>query len=207
MKCMVKLHRPYDRSPGDHKYGQRFDELLDLFIGGSAKWEKRSDASDGPVAEASDPRIRVELHETGPEFAFFIENAGEIATYVSALATLVSSWISVRLAYQKPRDPVWESDGTIIQLGDLKITAGRDLTADEILSIAKSLFAHARETRGGGTGESVGGDRGESVGGGRGESVGGDRGESVGGDRGESVGGGRGETKGHPWPAAPGSER
>ena len=148
MKCWMKLRRPYDRNPGDHKYGQPFDEQLDLFIGGSANWEKLADAPDGPVAEVSNPKVRVELHETGPEFTFFIVHASEIATYLGALATLISTWVSVRRAYRKPRDPVWEPDGTIIEFGDLKITAGRDLTPEEIQSLAKSMLDHARETTG-----------------------------------------------------------
>jgi len=81
MKCMVKLYRPYDRSPRDHKYGRLFDKQLDLFIGGSANWKKPADAPDGSVAEILKPRIRIELHESGPEFTFFIENGSEIANY------------------------------------------------------------------------------------------------------------------------------
>jgi len=51
---------------------------------------------------------------------------------------------------------VWEPDGTIIQLGDMKIAAGRDLTAEEIQSIVKSMLSHARETTSDDTDETKG---------------------------------------------------
>jgi|SRR5690554_5593991 len=155
MRCIVKLYRPYDRRPGDHKYGQPFDEQLDAFVGGASNWEKQANVAVAWVAEASDPGIRVELHESGPEFSFFVEHASDLATYVGTLATLISTWVSVRRAFAEPRDSVSQPDGTIIQLGDLKIMAGRDLTPEEIQSIATVLLNHARERTGSGKEQSV----------------------------------------------------
>ena len=145
MRCSIKLYRPYNRKPGDHEYGQQFDEAIDRLVGSGVDWRKQG--SVNPVATIANPEIDIELHETGPLFLFFVDHASEVATYIGALATLISTWITVRLQYREKRAEVWEPDGTIIEVGDLKITAGRDLSPDEMQSLCKFLLQHAKDTK------------------------------------------------------------
>jgi hypothetical protein len=111
---------------------------------GASNWSNLTEFGSDPVAEVSEPNITVALHETGPEFTFFIEHANEIATYLDAISTLISTWVTVRLAYRKPQDPVWEPDGTIIEVGDVKVKTGRDLEPEEIISIVDAIAIHAK---------------------------------------------------------------
>ena len=144
MKCIIKFYRPYDRTPSDHQYGEPFDESLNKFVGGKESW----DATDPfhPIANIDNPKIEISLHEDGPEFMFFIEHSSEISAYVSALASLIASWVTVRSIMSKPKNKFeYEKDGTILKIGDIELKSKRDLDQDEILDVLIALESVAKD--------------------------------------------------------------
>lgn len=157
MKVAIQLHRPYDREPHDHSYGDPFDSELDKAVGGS-DWRSRSTEPDGvdhPTARLADRAIKVELHEDGPVFEFFARALHELPDYIAALASLVSAWITVRArrARELPEDDIFARSGYVIRIDGTEARTTTTLTTRELSEFAMVLGeAQERRSRANATG-------------------------------------------------------
>jgi hypothetical protein len=91
--------------------------------------------------------MTVELHEDGPDWTFFITHASEIAAYVGALATLISTWVNVRLSYRKANPKPWEKEGIRVEVGDVVLSVSHDIEPERLKTILTSLSEIAEETQ------------------------------------------------------------
>jgi hypothetical protein len=142
LSVRIQLHRPYDREPGDHLYGEPFDSAVDLLVGGVDRWSSPRRMQQGnPLAVIPGAEISIELHEDGPVFEFFLKNIEHIPNYINALAAVVSAWIAARAlrVQQLPKDDFSTKEGTLIRIGDLRIESARRLSAAELQRLVSAI--------------------------------------------------------------------
>lgn len=150
MKISVQLHRPYDRDPDDHFYGEPFDSKLDILIGGSANWSSpRQDRTQLPAAVIPGQRISVYLHEDGPVFDFVMQNIDKIPDYINAVAALLTAWTAARVARRRslPKNDSQAESGTVIEMEEFRIISKRNLKPKEVIEIMSSLARFPGKTK------------------------------------------------------------
>src|SRR5262245_30767963 len=93
LKVQIQLHRPFDRHPGHHLYGEPFDDVVNRCVGGEDRWSSpRNVQSEIPRASVLGHEISIELHEDGALIHFIVQHADKIPEYISAIAAVVSAW-------------------------------------------------------------------------------------------------------------------
>lgn len=150
---LIQLSREWDRQPGDHLYGEPFDDAVDVAVGGRARWSLPREAPVGnPKAQIPGTNVSIELHEDGPVFSFVVQHWDQISSFVATIAAVVSAWAATRALRQQklpPGDPQAAS-GTVVQIGNLKIDSEASLSAEEIVTVARALastFMELENTR------------------------------------------------------------
>jgi hypothetical protein len=144
VSIQVQLHRPFDREPNDHVYGEPFDSAADRVIGGKEKWSSpRAQRHETPRAVIPGTEMSIELHEDGPLLEFVLQNVAQIPNYVSAIAAVVSAWAATRALrkQQLPKDDFMGQGGTVVRMGDLRIESERNLEPDELARLLSAVAA------------------------------------------------------------------
>ena len=143
MKIEIKLHRPYDRDPGDHHYGDLFDKAINELIGGFGNWSEPPDdiKVQNPKAKVRDKEIFLELHEDGPLIHFIADNIDQIPNYISAIASIISAWAAVRAIKKKDpgKEDYLKESGTIIKVGKNKFESREDLDPNRVKEVIKFI--------------------------------------------------------------------
>jgi hypothetical protein len=142
LSIQIQLHRPFDREPSNHIYGEPFDMAADRLVGGGEKWSSPRQLGIGnPRAVIPGTEMSIELHEDGPVFDFILQNLDQIPNYVSAIAAVVSAWIAARAlrAEALPKDDHRNKGGTVVRVGDLRIESERNLEPEEIQRLLSAI--------------------------------------------------------------------
>jgi hypothetical protein len=142
LPIQIQLHRPFDRKPDDHVYGEPFDGAADRLVGGKDKWSApREQRRETPRAQIPGTTMSIELHEDGPLLEFVLQNLNQIPNYVSAIAAVVSAWAATRALRKQalPKDDFMGKGGTVVRIGDLRIESERNLEPDELHRLLSAI--------------------------------------------------------------------
>jgi hypothetical protein len=142
MNIRLRLHRPFDRNPDDHLYGEPFDTEVNKLVGGESNWSSpRKDRSQQPRATVQGQGISIELHEDGPLIEFLLQNIDQIPNYISAISGAISAWAATRALRRRDlaKDDFHTESGTIVEIGDLRFQSKRDLKPEEVIEVTNSL--------------------------------------------------------------------
>jgi hypothetical protein len=148
LSVQIQLHRPFDREPSDHLYGEPFDSAADRLVGGAEKWSSPRQLQPGnPRAVVPGTAIVIELHENGPLLDFSIQNIDQVPNYLNAVASIVSAWIAARARRKQelPKDDFRNKGGTVIRVGDLRIESERNLETKELQRLVSAVATTAAD--------------------------------------------------------------
>jgi hypothetical protein len=142
LSIQIQLHRPFDREPGHHLYGEPFDSAVDTLVGGKKKWSSPRHIQPGiPRAAIPGTDMSIELHEDGPLLEFLLQNIDQIPNYISAVASIVSAWAAARALRRNELPPgdFRNKGGTVIRVGDLRIESERNLAPDQLARLLSAI--------------------------------------------------------------------